>query len=94
MKKSIYKELEAITERIMNADGKCIIIAHDGKSEKVMLAPIMPSADDAIGLFMDFFQKFPEFIPKAMYAAALAMECDGDCDNCDKHCGDDEICLN
>lgn len=99
MKRSkIYKQLESVDAQVTKTDGECIIIAHDGESEDMMMSVVLHDSDESTGMFMEFFRKFPELIPKAMYAAALAMECDGDCDNCDKCCHDDdeegEICMN
>ena len=100
-KSKIYKKLEALGEDIMKADGKCIIICHDGESKQAALAALLHNSDEATSLFISFFQRFPEFIPKALAAASLALDCDGDCDNCDE-CNHDEedeedggiVCMN
>lgn len=89
MKRTIYQQLEAVAGRLMAADGKCIIIAHDGESESGMLSAVLHDADEATGMFLSFFRRFTELIPKALAAASLAMECDGDCDNCG-HCPHDD----
>ena len=104
-KSKIYKKLEALGEDIMKENGKCIIICHDGESKQAALAALLHNPDEATSLFISFFQRFPEFIPKALMAASVAMECTGDCDNCAHAChkkdddkDDDEsivrICMN
>ena len=79
MKKSkIYETLERTIQRIHDAGGACIVVAHDGESENTMIAPILQNVEVSTSLFVGLFERFPEFIPRALCAASMVMRDDYD----------------
>lgn len=66
------------------------MIVKDGESDETQCAIHCHTKESAMGMFVDFFQCNPELIPVCQMALGIAMECDGDCENCDLNCEDDE----
>lgn len=91
MRKVSFQEIERLGKRLMAQNGDCIIIVRDGESDDTQCSVHCHTKETALELFVDFFQCNPELIPACQMALGIAMECDGDCENCDKHCNDEDI---
>lgn len=73
----------------MAQNGECIMIVNDGESDETQCTIHCHTKDSAMAMFVDFFRCNPELIPACQMSLAIAMGCDGDCENCDDCCDND-----